>query len=232
MPPMLFWDNDGVLLDSERWYFQASADILLERGVSLGEEAFRELSLVQGRSLFDLLGPEVDAATVEQLRQRRNQRFTEYLLRGGHLIEGVAEVLAELAPHHRMAVVTGSKREHFEAGHRDSGILGYFDFVITLEDAPRGKPQPDPYLVALGRAGVLASEAVAIEDSPRGARSAILAGIRCLAIPRHGGDFPGAAAILSDVREVPGTLGRLARGEKCDLAGTRASARDKRTQTG
>ena len=216
---MLLWDNDGVLLDSERWYFQASADILAERGVELTEATFFQVSLVRGASVFELLGPEVDRATLGELRRRRNQRFTEYLLRGGHLIPGVADVLAELAPCHRMAVVTGSQRHHFEAGHRDSGILQHFEFIVTEEDAPRGKPHPDLYLAALARAGIGAADAVAIEDSPRGAQAARAAGLRCLVVPRHGGDFPGATAVLADVREIPGALGRLGRGEMCDGAG-------------
>jgi len=223
MPPMLLWDNDGVLVDTEPWYFRATAEVLAERGLRLTEAEFQDLSLTQGRSAFDLLPRELDAATVAELRDRRNRRFGEYLARGGHLVPGADEVLRSLSPRHRMAVVTSCRREHFEVAHRDTGLLCTFEFVLTLEDLCRTKPSPDPYLMALERAALAAEDAIAIEDSPRGVRAAVAAGIRCLAIPRgptRGGDFSGAAAVLHDVRAVPAALERLAQGEIYGRVGT------------
>ena len=108
-----------------------------------------------------------------------------------------------------MAVVTSCKREHFDAVHTDTNVRKYFEFVLALEDYPRTKPQPDPYLAALARAGVRADEAVAIEDSPRGVRAAVAAGVPCIAIPRgltRDGDFCGALTCLESVVQVPTVL--------------------------
>jgi HAD superfamily hydrolase (TIGR01509 family) len=209
MPQVIFWDNDGVLVDTEPLFFRATAEVLAEYGVTLTEARFKEVSLGQGKSIFDALGEDVSQGERAALRDRRNSLFAEHLARGGHLIDGVAEVLAELAPDYRMAVVTSCKREHFDAVHGDTQVRDYFEFVLALEDYPRTKPRPDPYLAALTRAGVRACEAIAIEDSPRGVRAAVAAHIPCIAIPRgltRDGDFSGAWIRLESVVDVPGVL--------------------------
>ena len=50
-----------------------------------------------------------------------------------------------------MAIVTTSKRRDFELIHRERPIIRYMDFVLTIEDYSRAKPDPEPYLTALKR---------------------------------------------------------------------------------
>jgi hypothetical protein len=50
----VFWDNDGVLVDTEKLYFQATLELLLPAGVMLTPELFKRISLTEGRSAFDL----------------------------------------------------------------------------------------------------------------------------------------------------------------------------------
>jgi HAD superfamily hydrolase (TIGR01509 family) len=213
MPPMIFWDNDGVLVDTEPLFFRATAEVLAKQGVVLGEWDFKELSLRQGRSAFELLGDRADAALRARLREERNERFAQYLAAGSHLVPGVAQLLNALAAEHRMAVVTSCRREHFDVVHADTNICHLFDFVLALEDYALTKPHPDPYLAALRRAGLDAGQAVVVEDSPRGVRSARAAGLHCIAIARgmtRDGDFAGASAVVGDVTQVPAALARLA----------------------
>jgi beta-phosphoglucomutase-like phosphatase (HAD superfamily) len=53
------------------------------------------------------------------------------------------------------------------------------DFVLVREDYQRAKPDPEPYLTALNRFGAPKQEAMVVEDSARGLRSAVAAGISC-----------------------------------------------------
>jgi beta-phosphoglucomutase-like phosphatase (HAD superfamily) len=53
------------------------------------------------------------------------------------------------------------------------------------DDVERGKPHPDPYLLAAERLGVDITKCVAIEDSPTGVASALAAGAVVLAVPHH-----------------------------------------------
>lgn len=57
------------------------------------------------------------------------------------------------------------------------------DSFFSGAEYPHSKPAPDVYLAALAHYGVDAADAIAIEDSPNGARAALAAGYRCLLVP-------------------------------------------------
>lgn len=203
----IFWDNDGVLVDTEDLYFQASAELLREAGVELSREQFVEISLRRGESVFDLA--EGDKPYLDSLRERRNRRYAELLAQGVVPIAGVVETLRALHGRFRMAIVTSSHRDHFDLIHQTTGLRGYFDFILTREDYRHTKPHPEPYLTALARSVGDPARCLVVEDSQRGLEAAIAAGIKCLVIPGHlnrHSDFSTAHAILDDIAEVPGYL--------------------------
>ncbi len=69
------------------------------------------------------------------------------------------------------------------------GIAARFDTVVSVDDVASGKPDPDIYLLAARRLGVEPQECLAFEDTPVGARAALAAGMRVVAIPSTGQDF-------------------------------------------
>jgi HAD superfamily hydrolase (TIGR01509 family) len=110
-----------------------------------------------------------------------------------------------------MGVVTSSQRGHFEIIHAATGLLRYFDFVLTREDYENSKPDPEPYLAGIAKTGFSAHECIAVEDTPRGLTAATGAGLKCVVIPNAltiGGDFTTAHQVLRDIRELPAALGR------------------------
>ncbi|MEO1677411.1 MAG: HAD-IA family hydrolase [Pseudomonadota bacterium] len=77
--------------------------------------------------------------------------------------------------------------------------LGAFDLVMSAADVACPKPSPEVWCKALARLGLPAGRAVAIEDSPESAGSALRAGIRTVAAPgafHAGREFPDAASIV------------------------------------
>ncbi len=202
----ILWDNDGVLVDTERLYFQAYRNVLREVGVELTRDLYIDISLHRGESTLDLAAERgLDGDQIEQLRIQRNQHYADMLRTTPCMIEGVEDVLSELHGQVRMGVVTSSRRDHFDIIHAQSGWMKYFDFVVAREDYPRSKPHPDPYLTALDRHRLSAADCFAIEDSPRGLASATAAGLRCYVLPNElttQGTFIGAHRILRNVRQV------------------------------
>jgi HAD superfamily hydrolase (TIGR01509 family) len=204
----IFWDNDGVLVDTERLYFQATRDIMTAAGVPLTEADYREYFLRQGLGAWHLI-PGVSDEQVALLRQTRNDRYSELLRQQACAIDGAAETLAGLHGNYVMGVVTSSRRDHFDLIHERCDLLRYFDFVLTSDDFTRTKPHPDPYLMAVDRSGVDPDRCVAIEDSERGLEAATRAGIRCIVIPTpmtRGGDFAAAARVVDRIADVPAAL--------------------------
>ncbi|HLP03259.1 MAG TPA: HAD family phosphatase [Opitutaceae bacterium] len=206
----ILWDNDGVLVDTERWYFQATREVLAEIGIELTEALYLEHFLASSGGVWHIAAARgLGGTAIESLRQRRNTLYQAYLEQQPLVIPSVPEVLHALRPHFKMGIVTSSRRDHFETIHRRSGLLGFFDFTLTLEDYANAKPEPDPYLAGIARTGCALSECLAIEDAPRGLAAACAAGIDCWVIPTdlsRRANFSRAARILANVQEVADRL--------------------------
>jgi HAD superfamily hydrolase (TIGR01509 family) len=206
----LLWDNDGVLIDTEGLFFEATRGVLMNVGIKLTQEVYAKYALQQGWSCFDLAAARgLNASQISELRAERDRLYSALLADGPGPIEDVCETLTLLRRRFRMAVVTTSKAEHFQLMHRRSGLLEFFEFAITREDYQRSKPDPEPYIAALKRLQLSAEQCVAIEDSERGLVAAKAAGLRCIVIPSgmtRGAKFDGAAALLASVAAVPKAL--------------------------
>jgi len=114
---------------------------------------------------------------------RRVARRVELVL-AKPLLPGVADLArAARARGMRVGVASSSSRDWVHGHLERLGILDLFDCLCTREDVEHVKPAPDLYLAVLGCLGVTADEAVALEDSPNGIRSAKRAGLRTVAVP-------------------------------------------------
>lgn len=202
----ILWDNDGVLVDTEGLYFQATREILSTVDVDLTQEMYAEYSLKHGKGVWHLAADRgASPDEVKHLLAERNSLYEQLLQRGNTLIDGVEETLANLYGKFMMGIVTSSRPEHFEVIHEKTGLLAYFDFVITSLYYTKYKPDPEPYLVGLQRTGFGKDQCVVIEDSVRGLTAANAAGIRCLVIPNGMApieDFAAAHMILDDITDV------------------------------
>lgn len=208
----ILWDNDGVLVDTERVYFEATRYVLASVGVALSESDYQTYFLKSSSGAWHLAAERgATPSEVDRLRERRNDRYIE-LLRGLHVeIEGARDVLKTLAADFRMAVVTSSRRRPFQAVHATTGFMDYFEFALVREDYNKSKPDPEPYLTAAHRMGVDPASCLVVEDSERGLISARSAGMTCWAIPNglsQGSDFSGAHRILDRIGEIPELLAR------------------------
>lgn len=202
----IFWDNDGVLVDTETLYLQANREALQKIDITLCDHDFATISLTEGRSIFDL-ATELDKPdeTIRALKTWRNQRYTELLEDREFTLAGVEDTLARLHGRVGMAIVTSSLKNHFDIIHRRTGFLKYIDFCLTREDYINSKPSPEPYQLALQRSGQATENVLVIEDSPRGLTAAKRANLTCWVIPgRHTTeqDFADADRILRNITEL------------------------------
>ena len=205
MKKQILFDNDGVLVDTEHWYFTASAEILSSMGFLLSEDRYRDI-MIHGESAF-LIAEEagVSIRETDKWRARRNELYQHYLRTEEIAIDGVKEVLSELSHRYRMGIVTSALRCDFELIHASRGITDYMDFVLCSGEYPRAKPYPDPYLLGLERLGGEKHETIIVEDSERGLRSAVSAGIDCVIVhnrftEKH--DFSAAAHRIKTLDEL------------------------------
>lgn len=202
----VFWDNDGVLVDTERLYYQATQEILATAGIELTEEQYYQYFLVQNCGAFHLAQAKgLSDAAIDALRDARNARYNDLLKTSPVAIAGVEQVLQQMKGKFVMGIVTSSHRDHFDTTHQHTTLVQYIDFVLTSEDYSVTKPDPAPYLAAIQRSGCRPEECIVVEDSERGLIAATRAGLKCVVIPRdltRCGDFRAAYRVLNNIAQV------------------------------
>ncbi|RXJ82009.1 HAD family phosphatase [Arcobacter sp. F2176] len=178
MKKYILFDNDGVLVETEPLYFEASKRALKEFfNVNIQFDDYMKI-MTDGNGVW-VAAPN---ATTQEIIIARNQRdlyYQEYLKKEDIAIENVHDVLNELSKKYKMGIVTTSRRVDFEIIHKNRGITDFMDFVLCVEDYAKSKPHPDPYLKGLEKFNAKNDEAIVIEDSERGLISARAANIDC-----------------------------------------------------
>ena len=205
MKKYILFDHDGVLVDTELWYYRAGARALADIGFTMDEDQYlRDMN--QGLATWaQARAAGVDEETISRQREVRNGYYQEYLRTERIEIDGVVEALAELATYVRMAIVTTARRVDFDVIHEGRHIRRFMEFVLTREDYRLAKPHPEPYLTALKRFGATPQETLVVEDSSRGLSSAVAAGIDCAVVHNaftQSQDFSRASCRIDTLREL------------------------------
>jgi HAD superfamily hydrolase (TIGR01509 family) len=207
----VLWDNDGVLVDTETLFFDITRKAFAELGVTLTKEIWGRRYLSDGRPSREIaaeLG--ADPSRIPRVLEERNQLYRRILAQPAVIRPRVRETLSALTGSVRLAIVTGCDREQLNLVHRSSGLLGFFEVIVTSDDCPHAKPHPELYLTALKALNLSGSDCLAVEDSPRGLASARAAGVTCVVVPTEltaGLNFNGAISIENDVSGVLPKLG-------------------------
>jgi len=201
----ILFDHDGVLVDTEFWYYRAGERALADIGVTLDKDLYvRDMN--QGLGTWaQVRAAGIDERTIASQRAVRDRYYQEYLRSEAIEIDGVTEALAELSTYVRMAIVTTAKRADFDLIHERRQIRQFMDFVLVREDYRHAKPHPEPYLTGLKRFGATKHETLVVEDSFRGLSSAVAAGIDCAVVHNaftSGQDFSTASYRIATLIEL------------------------------
>ena len=209
MKKFILFDHDGVLVDTEFWFYKAGERALADIGFIMDRDQYLR-DMIQGMATWaQAKAAGVDEQTISRQRRIRNTYYQEYLRTEDIEIDGVLETLDVLAGRYRMGIVTTSKPADFALIHEKRSILDHMEFCLTREDYERSKPHPEPYLKGLQRFGATAAETVVIEDSARGLNSAIAAGIDCIVVANEftaTHDLSQATAKVDTFRELPSAI--------------------------
>jgi len=173
----LLFDNDGTLVSSLESVHRCWTRWAAEFGITA--EAFAQVEL-HGRPAVEIAADLLPADVVPRALARIEELEVEDVPNGGvHLLPGTAAFLDSL-PADRWAVVTSATRRLAEARLEAVGILP--KTLVAADDVTRGKPDPEPYLLAARELGVDPSRCVVFEDAPAGLRAGRAAGMTTVAL--------------------------------------------------
>ena len=185
-PKAVLFDMDGVLFDSMPLHAKSWAKVCTDFGLEMTPE---EAYMNEGRTA---------KSTIDLLMQRQygrdatDEEVTRIYAEKCKLFNGEAEapkmagaqqVLENVREHGlQILVVTGSGQKSLLT-RLETNYPGFFhpDRVVSSKDVQYGKPNPEPYLKGLAKAGVHPWEALVVENAPLGVESAHGAGIFTIA---------------------------------------------------
>lgn len=187
----VLFDMDGLLIDSEPLWFEVETEVMTRLGgiwTPADQEALLGSSLDRSVRYF-MDRAQVSADPAEVGEWMIGGIVAKVLDRGVTIMPGAAALVADVAasglPY---ALVTSSRRRFVDAVLARTGLR--FPVMVTGSDVSRGKPDPEPYLLATSRLGVLPGQSVVLEDSITGVTAAEAAGCFVVAVPTLGGIEP------------------------------------------
>jgi pseudouridine-5'-monophosphatase len=200
----VIFDLDGVLLDTEPLYTQATAAVAARFGRtydwSVKSECIGRGTLEAAAIIVQALALPLSPAELVHERER----ILVGLLAAAPPIPGAEAFTRALASRRvPMAIATSTETKLYAtkaAPH--GGWMAIFDAVVCGDDARVGRPKPAPdiFLAAARDLGAQPADCVVFEDSPFGVQAALAAGMQVIALPDPAMDrarFAGADAIVS-----------------------------------
>ncbi|WP_327357410.1 HAD family hydrolase [Streptomyces sp. NBC_01304] len=172
----LLFDNDGTLISSMESVFRCWTRWAEEYGIT--KEDFERVEL-HGRPAVEIIADLLPADRIPEALARIEQLEVEDVPGGVVVLPGTKELLGSL-PSDRWAVVTSATRPLAEARLHEIGVD--FPVMIAAGDITRGKPDPEPFLLAAERLGVDPARCVVFEDAPAGLASGRAAGMTTVAL--------------------------------------------------
>lgn len=182
----VIFDMDGLLLDSERPYRDAWLMVCNTKGYALSESVYMQAIGRDDRDTHEIFRAHFGdnfpydevCADVRVIMDRRTGQ-------AGHALkDGVLDLLEFLAQRSvPCAVATSTMRQKALARLGQANILRYIREVSGGDEATRGKPEPDLYLLSAKKLGSAPGQCLVFEDSAPGARAAHKAGMPVIVIP-------------------------------------------------
>jgi beta-phosphoglucomutase-like phosphatase (HAD superfamily) len=175
----LIFDWDGTLVDSQAINFGALASALAAHGVTMTADWYWQRVGTSGAELIAELGRE-QSPNVHLPVDEIVSNCLAAIRSNVHKIEVnqiVADVARRASGRQPLAVASGGSREVVVPALEHTGLRELFRVVVTGEDARRGKPAPDLFLLAADQLGVAPQRCLVYEDSAEGIQAARSAGM-------------------------------------------------------
>ena len=199
VPQVVLFDMDGVLYDSMPNHGVAWQRAMKEFGIHFTLE---DSYATEGARGVDTIRKYAKAQLGKELSEEEAQRMYDVKAAYFHempeakVSDGVIDLMQKIkAGRLKIGIVTGSAQlPLIERVTRDFGEFVSKNQITTAYDVKRGKPNPDPYLMGLKKAGnYLPEEGIVVENAPLGVHAGVAAG--CYTVAINSGPLPDATLL-------------------------------------
>ena len=184
----VLFDMDGVLYDSMKNHAVAWVQSMQKFGINMTADDAYATEGARGVDTIRYMvrqqqGREISEAEAQEMYDEKSRIF--HSMPEAPIMPGILELMEKISQQGMIScVVTGSGQRPLIARIlKDFGRYVSPEHITTAYDVKRGKPNPDPYLMGLQKAGGLQpSEAIVVENAPLGIRAGVAAGIYTVAV--------------------------------------------------
>ncbi|MGT2753633.1 HAD family hydrolase [Streptococcus ovis] len=181
----IIFDMDGVLFETEEFYYHRRATFLTSKGISIRhiDPAF----FVGGRASQiwpEILGSDIDQWNVPALEKEYEDYKTKHGAPYGELVFPDAKVVLSVLKEKglRLALASNTDRGEVERALQEAGIYEFFDAIFSATECHACKPDPEVYEKAWAYLGQSKEETLVVEDSEKGIAAGVAAGLTVWAI--------------------------------------------------
>jgi HAD superfamily hydrolase (TIGR01509 family) len=177
------FDCDGTIADSMPLHYRSWTQALSEWNCEFPEPQFYAWGGMPTLGIIAALNEQHGLhMPAEEVARRKEVLYLESLSQ----LRAVPEVVEHIELSHGkipFAVVSGDTREVVTAALQILKLLDRFDTLVCAGDYQRGKPDPEPFLIAAARLGVAPGDCLVFEDTEMGIRAATAAGMAWVKVP-------------------------------------------------
>jgi HAD superfamily hydrolase (TIGR01509 family) len=181
--PVIIFDMDGVLFDSEPLHVKFEDGILLEMGISMTIAQKKDFIGLAGYNMWkkfkDTFGLE---PSVEELVKSDKERRIKYFSENSTTkMPGAEDLLKRLSnAAFRMALASSSQSKLIDLQLSRAGFDVFFEHKVSGYMVKNGKPDPDIFLYAAKLMNTDQKDCIVVEDSQNGVKASVAAGMKCI----------------------------------------------------
>jgi phosphoglycolate phosphatase len=208
--PLLIFDLDGVLVDSETISERLFLRCLQQDGFDV-DTAFNNQYFL-GRSMRDCLntlqqhfGRQPSTMALDNYAKLMEEALSTEL----EPIPFVREALAQLP--NPKCVASGSEPERIQLSLQVTGLAPFFQNITSSYEVEKGKPAPDVFLKAAEKNDYTPDQCFVIEDTIFGVEAGLAAGMKVLCyqpVPAMAYDVPDGVVVFHSMKTLPGYIER------------------------
>lgn len=179
----VLWDVDGTLVDTAELHFQSWCALARKLNRPYTRDDFAATFGWRNPEIIPKLFGTHDDSEVTRLGDHKEDLYRVEARKGVQLLPGVRALLDDIhRAGGRQAIGSSAPRRNLELILELTGTAPLFEAIVAMEDTPRGKPDPEVFLLAARKLDVPPARCVVLEDAPVGVQAARAGGMKAVGV--------------------------------------------------